>query len=123
MHRAIRQPDGKETPLPQGCKDPVSAFYALRRVDWRTQSSRTLLLFDGQKILSLQAEVVGRGEGITVSARSFRTTKLKITLHGENRQPVLGEINAWLTEDRQVPVKLEASLKFGSLGAELQSLP
>lgn len=122
-YRAIRQPDGREMSIPADCKDPIAAFYALRRTDWSRVDARKLVLNDGRKNITLVAKVTGRRKKISIPAGSFLTTELTISPQDENGNPLGRGITAWLTEEKQIPVLIVAPVKFGVLRAELRALP
>lgn len=121
--RARKNPSGEEMTIPADCKDPISAFYEVRRTDWQKVESRQLALNDGRKNIVLDIQVSGRGEKVTTAAGSFLTTKLKIVPKDETGRPAGPEVTAWLTQDKQIPVMAAAPLLVGTLRAELRALP
>jgi hypothetical protein len=109
--------------VPPGTRDPLSAFFWLRSVDWdRTPEVRSPV-YDGRNIYELQGRRSGAGK-ITTAAGTFQATKIALVLL-QNGQPVSGiQFTLWLAQNAAcTPLLIEANLPFGSLRGELTAPP
>jgi len=117
-------PSSNDSPrviVPPDTRDPVSAIYFLRRVNWRQTTELRIPVYDGEDLYDMLADREASQE-IRVAAGDFFATPIAIRLF-ENGRKVAGEhFKIWLARDAtQTPLILEAQLPVGTMRAELTS--
>ena len=117
-------PSSNDSPrviVPPGARDPVSAIYFLRQVDWQRIKEVRIPVYDGEDLYDMLADREASGE-IRVAAGDFSATPIAIRLF-ENGREVPGErFKIWLARDAaQAPLIFEAQLPLGTMRAELTS--
>jgi hypothetical protein len=111
---------GPAVRVPAGTRDPLSALYFLRSVDWARTPSVNLPVYDGKKLYELRARVARASESAEVPAGNFTASRIDLRVFERGRELLQVRISLWLARDAAcTPVLIEAELPFGSVRAEL----
>jgi hypothetical protein len=113
--------DQRMTTVPAGTRDPLGLIHYLRTVDWTRERSLRVPVHDGRKLYEVEASLSAASASTTVPAGSFSARQIAIRVF-EGEAPVRGvSFQLWLANDaRRTPVRIEASLPFGTLRVELE---
>jgi hypothetical protein len=107
--------------VPPGTRDPLSAIYSLRQVDWRRVAEIRIPVYDGDDLYDMIAEREGSQE-IRLSAGEVPATRIAIRLLASGRQVADEHFQIWFARDAaQTPIAFEAQLSVGTVRAELTS--
>lgn len=109
------------TTVPTGTRDPLGLLHYLRTVDWTRQRWLRVPVHDGRKLYEVEASLAAAAATTTVPAGSFTGRQIAIRIF-EGDTPVRGvSFRLWLASDAgRTPVRIEASLPFGTLRVELE---
>ena len=118
--------NGKETEIDfqPGLQDVISAFYALRHypdIDQMKAGQQLTLdmIFDEDEVYKFKLKLLGR-ESLKTHFGTVNTLKFCPLVQDGRVFKEEESITMWITDDKnKVPVKLKASLRVGSLVAEL----
>ncbi|MHB8411079.1 MAG: DUF3108 domain-containing protein [Candidatus Acidiferrales bacterium] len=117
-------PSSNDSPrviVPPGTRDPVSAIYFLRQVDWRQIREVRIPVYDGEDLYDMLADREA-SEEIRVAAGDFSATPIALRLFENGREVPDERFKIWLARDAaQTPIAFEAQLSVGALRAELTS--
>lgn len=113
------QNDGPMVRVLPGTRDPLGLLYYLRTVDWsKTRQVRTPV-FDGRRLLEVQARVRGNGT-VIVPAGKYAATRVELRLFERKKELTDVRIWVWFANDaRRAPALMEAQMPFGKLRVEL----
>ncbi|MFZ5996054.1 MAG: DUF3108 domain-containing protein [Nitrospirota bacterium] len=103
--------------------DVISGFYYLRTQRLEAGASLAIDVFDSNKFIKVQVNVLGK-ERLTLSSLGERETiKAQIVLKSEGLFKKTGDIFVWLTDDdKKMPVKVETQVPIGTVVAELKAV-
>ena len=111
---------GAAVRVPVGTRDPLSALYFLRSVDWARTPAVTMLVYDGKKLYELRARLGRTAEQMEVPAGKFNSARIDLRVYERGRELPQVRISLWLANDAgRTPVRVEAELPFGAVRAEL----
>jgi hypothetical protein len=109
-------------PLLPGSFDPLSAFYAIRRMEMQTGLKISQPITDGKKGVVGEANVVKR-ETIKVGGKSYDTFLIIPDLKhvgGVFKESENAKMQIWVTADsRHIPVRLKSKVVVGSFVGDL----
>lgn len=112
----------KPIPIPSGTFDPLAAFYKLRCMDLNSKKEIKFPITDGKKCFMGRAKILGQ-ETITCFNTTYDTYVIEpeLTNFGgvfeESDNPTL---RLWITtDDRRLPVRIQAQVIVGSIVGEL----
>lgn len=107
--------------VPAGTRDPLSALYALRTVDWSRTPTLTMPVFDGRKLYELRAKAEGSPVEVRVMAGTFLASRIELRAYYRGKERSDVHITLWIAADRaRTPVLIEAQMPFGKVRVELQ---
>ena|SRR5487761_78755 len=119
--RSLSPADSSRVIVPPGTRDPVSAIYFLRQVDWRQSNEVRIPVYDGEDLYHMLAAREA-SEEIRVGAGDFSATPVAIRLFEGGHEVPNEHFKIWLARDAaQTPVIFEAHLPAGLVRAELTS--
>ena len=108
--------------VPQGVKDPFSAFYAFRVSEPGPDGVVTLTISDGKRTKSGNVHLVNR-ERVTTPAGTFDTIKIAPDIEGLGgvfKKSPGATLFIWLTDDKwRRPVMMRSKVSVGSFTAKL----
>ena len=111
---------GAAVRVPPGTRDPLSALYFLRTVDWARTPAVTTPVYDGKKLYELRARRGLAAEPIEVPAGKFTAARIDLRIFHRAVEQAQVRISLWLANDAaRTPVRIEAELPFGSVRTEL----
>jgi hypothetical protein len=111
---------GAAVRVPPGTRDPLSALYFLRTVDWARTPAVTMPVYDGKKLYELRARLGHAAEPAEVPAGKFTASRIDLRVYHRGQELAQVRISVWLAADAtRTPVRVEAELPFGSVRAEL----
>lgn len=112
--------DGPSVIVLPGTRDPISAFYFLREVDWQKTPEITCPVYDGRTLYQMYAHLDLARESVTVSAGSFTATRIAVSLIARGQDSPRATATIWIGQDpARTPFVIEAELPIGTLRAEL----
>lgn len=111
------------TPIPRDdVTDLVTGFYFMRNLPLEVGKSVVLHLFDGSRYAATAVEVVKKERLNLPGFREAETVVVRPRLSASGFLAGTGPLLIWLTDDeKRVPVRLETSIRWGSVRAELIS--
>ncbi|MHB8526835.1 MAG: DUF3108 domain-containing protein [Candidatus Acidiferrales bacterium] len=119
--RSLSPADSSRVIVPPGTRDPVSAIYFLRQVDWRQSNEVRIPVYDGEDLYHMLAAREA-SEEIRVGAGDFSATPVAIRLFEGGHEVPNEHFKVWLARDAaQTPLIFEARLPVGIVRAELTS--
>lgn len=108
-----------EFPMLNGIFDPLSAFYAVRRMNLIVGKSVFVPVFDSKKVWDVEVQVLKK-EKIETALGVFDTILIRPIMKSEGIFSKKGELLIWLTDDdKKIPVLLKSKVAVGSINAEL----
>ena len=114
--------NGMMTIVPPGTRDPLSAIYSLREVDWNSTRESRMPVYDGRTLYEMSAQVIGPPQSVAVPAGTFSASKIDVRLTQNGREVQQTNFSIWLAHDAyRTPVAMQAELPFGSLRIEMTS--
>ena len=119
------QPKEPLSGIPPGAFDPLSAFYFIRMMDFRLDSSLERPITDGKNRFIGRAKVVGR-EILTLESGTYDTFIVEPeTAHigGVFRKSKDPKLQFWITADeRRIPVRFKSKVAVGHFIGDLVSV-
>ena len=118
---------GKRDPIqiPLKTFDPVSAFYKMRVIDFKTDQNLFFPVTDGKKYFMQEGKVLGRAK-ITLPSGTFDTYLLvpRVNhLSGVFKKSKNPTVKLWVTaDDRKIPVRIKVKVFIGSIIFDLVSI-
>jgi len=106
-----------------GTRDPIGMLMYLRSVDWEKTREVRSPVFDGHKLYDVRAELVAKGQNVTVPAGKFTTNKIE--LHVLDNGTEMKDAHFWLyiaQGGERLPVFMEAVLPFAAAHVELTKI-
>lgn len=120
--------DGKkrrQVGLLPGTFDPLSAFYYIRKLDYKPNDIIICPVTDGKKLVDGEARVVKK-ERVTVYTGTYDTYLIEPDLKhvgGVFKKSKDAKIQVWVTADkRRIPVKIASEVAVGSFVGELSAI-
>lgn len=120
--------DGKkrrQVDLLPGTFDPLSAFYYIRKLDYKPNDIIICPVTDGKKLVDGQAHVIKK-ERVTVYTGTYDTYLIEPDLKhvgGVFKKSKDAKIQVWVTADeKRIPVKIASEVAVGSFVGELASI-
>ena len=99
--------------------DPLSGFFAMRKINLVVGESVKVRIFDSKRMWDVEVDVL-RKEKVNVPAGVFDAIVVKPKLKSEGFFKRKGDIIIWLTDDeRKVPVKMQTKAPVGHISADL----
>ena len=121
--QASRAP-GPSVEVLAGTRDPLGAFYALRGVDWQRTPEWRASVYDGRDVFEMSAKRESASETVTVAGGQISASRVTIRVFQHGKELPSIHFSVWFTNDAvRMPVVIQAQLPFGSLHAELASVP
>ena len=117
---------GKRDPIkiPANTFDPVSAFYKMRTLKFKTGEDLSFTVTNGKKHFIQKATVIKK-ETITISSRTYDTYKLALAVNhfsGVFKKSENPTVKLWVTADsRKIPVRVKIKVFIGSVIFDLDS--
>lgn len=100
--------------------DFASAIFWLRQRPLENGDVEKISIFTGSKSIALEARVVGR-ESLEMAGRRWETVKVNLRVEFDGKFKPKRDLQIWYSDDAaHIPLRFEADLALGSLGAELQ---
>jgi hypothetical protein len=113
-------PDGKETEIPHGVHDILSAFFRVRTMELPDSLEIELPTHGDKRLYNLVVKVHGREELDSVLGR-VRCVKVQPLLREEGLFRHEGDLFVWLTDDeRRIPIRMQANIPVGAIEAKLK---
>lgn len=118
---------GKRDPIqiPLETFDPVTAFYKMRTLNFKTDQSLSFPVSDGKKCFIQKGEVIKK-EKITLPSGIFDTYLLVIKVNhfsGVFKKSENPTVKIWVTaDDRKIPVRIMVKVFIGSIIFDLVSV-
>lgn len=115
-------PDGKESAIPFGVHDVLSAFFRVRSLPLRNGDEIELPTHGDKRLYDLKV-VVRRRETVDVDALGgeVRCVVVQPILKDEGIFQHSGELLVWFTDDeRRIPVRMRADVPVGAIEANLK---
>ena len=110
--------------IPLKTFDPVSAFYKMRTLNFKTDQSLSFPVSDGKKCFIQKGEVIKK-EKITLSSGTFDTYLLVLKVNhfsGVFKKSENPTVKLWVTaDDRKIPVRIKVKVFIGSVIFDLVS--
>lgn len=107
--------------IPAGSYDIAGAIMALRGRNLVPGAVEEVDVFDGKKVFRLRCVVEGR-EKVKVGAGSYEAIVAKIRLGFDGNFQSKRDLKVWFSsDDRRLPLRLEAEFALGSVVADLLS--
>lgn len=114
-------PSGKETEIPRGVQDILSAFFRVRTLELRDGDEIEMPTHGDKRLYNLVVKVHGREEIDSVLGR-IRCVKVQPMLRDEGLFRHEGDLFVWFTDDaRRIPIRMRANVPVGAIEAELKS--
>jgi Protein of unknown function (DUF3108) len=114
-------PDATEARVLPGTRDPLGMLEYLRHVDWTKTAEVRCPVYDGRRLYDVRAKVVGDGEGVTVPAGSYKTSKIEIHVFENGEEMKDARFTIYLADNAaRTPVLLEAIMPFATASVQLQ---
>lgn len=109
--------------VPNGTRDPLSALYFLRTVDWARTPVVTMPVFDGKQLYEIRARRALTMERVEVPAGNYSVSRVTVRVYDRGRELTNVRVAILLANDSaRTPVLIEAELPFGAVRAELSSI-
>jgi hypothetical protein len=103
-----------------GTRDPLGMLDYLRGVDWSSTSEVRSPVYDGRKLYDVKARLASKSTPVTVPAGSFKPMKIELRVFDNGAEMKDVHFQLYLTsDDKRLPVLLEAVLPFASARVEL----
>jgi hypothetical protein len=116
----ISRTSGPSVAVPQGTRDPVGAFYALRSVDWKTMPQVRTPVYDGHDMYEVRSNLEAPDEAVTVAAGKFSCSRVAIHVFEYQKEvSSIGFVVWFANNTARTPVQIEGNFPFGSVHAEL----
>jgi Protein of unknown function (DUF3108) len=113
-------PDATETRVLPGTRDPLGMLQFLRNVDWTKTAEVRCPVYDGHKLYDIRAKLVSAGEGVTVPAGSYKTSKIEIRVFENGQEMKDAHFTMYLANNAgRTPVLLEAIMPFATAQVQL----
>jgi Protein of unknown function (DUF3108) len=116
----VSRTSGPSVAVPQGTRDPVGAFYALRSVDWKATPQVRTPVYDGHDMYEVRSNLEARDEPVTVAAGKFSCSRVAIHVFEYQKEVSSIGFVVWFANNAaRTPVQIEGNYPFGSVHAEL----
>ncbi len=103
-----------------GTRDPLAMLEFLRNVDWSQTPEVHSPVYDGRKLYSVRAVLIGKSEPVSVPAGKYNTTKIEIHVLDNGTEMKDAHFLLYLSNDgKHLPVLLEAVLPITTARVEL----
>ena len=107
-------PNATQTHVVPGTRDPLGMMQYLRTVDWSKAREVHGPVYDGHKLYDVRATYAG-GEGVTVPAGTFATSKIDLRVFDEGVEMKDAHFTLYLASTAaHTPVLLEAIMPFAT---------
>lgn len=114
-------PDGRETEIPAGVHDVLSAFFRVRTMPLTLGDEFDLPTHGDKRLYPLQLRVLRREE-IDSALGKVRCIVVQPVLGDEGLFQSTGDLFVWFTDDeRRIPVRMRATVPVGAIEARLTS--
>jgi hypothetical protein len=121
-YRADEDPIKEQIAVPAGVQDGLSTLYTLRTRTFKAGDRLSIPVMDEGMLYTVNV-AVRAPEPITVPFGQMSAWNLGITILGPDNQPVGQNVGAWIsTDNRRLPLKLQASLPVGDFALVLRSV-
>jgi len=111
--------------IPLNTFDPLSAFYKMRILDFKTGQNLSFPVTDGKKYFIQKGEVIKK-EKITLPSGTFDTYLLALQVNhfsGVFKKSENPTVKLWVTaDDRKIPVRIKVKVFIGSIIFDLVSV-
>ncbi|MCP3872716.1 MAG: DUF3108 domain-containing protein [Desulfobacteraceae bacterium] len=105
--------------------DPLSSFYKMRTLDFKTDSNLSFSVTDGKKKFIQKGDVIKK-EKITVPSGTFDTYVISPQVNhfsGVFKKSEDPSVKVWITaDDKKIPVKIKVKVFIGSIIFDLVSV-
>ena len=119
--QADPKPIRDEFAVPQNVQDGLATLYTLRNRTFKAGDQLSVPVVDNGTLYTAIFDVTGP-ESIKVPMGVVDAWKLRITVLDPASKPVGQNVGAWIsTDQRRLPVRLQADLPIGSFGLALRS--
>jgi hypothetical protein len=118
---------GKRDPIkiPANTFDPLSAFYKMRTLKFKTGQDLSFHVTNGKKHFIQKATVIKK-ETITISSKTYDTYQLALAVNhfsGVFKKSENPTVKLWITADnRKIPVRIKIKVFIGSVIFDLDSI-
>lgn len=103
-----------------GTRDPLGMMQYLRTVDWSKTPEVRSPVYDGHKLYDVRAKFAAAAEPVSVSAGSYKTSKIEIRVFDSGLEMKDSHFTLYLVDSAaRIPVLLEAVLPFATARVEL----
>lgn len=103
-----------------GTRDPLGMLEYLRGADWNHVGEVHSPVYDGRKLYSVRAVLLGKSGGVTVPAGKYNTIKIEIHVMDNGAEVKDAHFMLYLTDDAaRLPVLMEAVLPVATARVEL----
>jgi hypothetical protein len=114
---------GQFVVVPAETRDPLGLLYYLRTVDWTRQPLVRFPVHDGRKLYQVEARLANAQAQTTVPAGQFPAQQIAIRVLEDGGEVRGVSFQLWLARNpERTPVRVEASLPFGTLRVELERI-
>jgi hypothetical protein len=122
LHGRAYFPDGRESEIPQGVQDVLSAFFRVRALELIDGEEIGIPTF-GDKELYDMVVVVHRREVVDSPLGRVSCVVVQPKLAGDSGLfKHQGDLFVWITDDdRRIPIKMRANVPVGAIEARLKS--
>jgi len=111
--------------IPLNTFDPISTFYKMRTLNFKTDQDLSFPVTDGKKCFTQKGKVVKR-EKITIPSGTFDTYQLDVQVNhfsGVFKKSENPTVKLWVTADgRKIPVRIKVKVFIGSVIFDLVSV-
>jgi hypothetical protein len=106
--------ESNDLKLPAGTQDALGAFFALRSIPLKADSTMTMPVSDSGRVYQVKV-TVGAREAVQTGFGEVQAWKLTPVVLDEGGRPNGQQLAVWISDDaRRLPVKLQAGLAVGS---------
>ncbi|HXU22147.1 MAG TPA: DUF3108 domain-containing protein [Verrucomicrobiae bacterium] len=107
-----------------GTRDPLGVLYALRAQNWQHAPDLRTPVYDGRDLFDMRARCEALSEPVKVAAGNFSAARIAIHVFQYEKELSSIRFEIWIANDpARTPVVIEANLPFGSVRAELLTMP
>jgi hypothetical protein len=116
----VSRTSGPSVAVPQGTRDPVGAFYALRSVDWKATPQVRTAVYDGHDMYEVRSNLEAPDDAVTVAAGKYSCSRVAIHVFEYQKEVSgIGFVVWFANNAARTPVQIEGNFPFGSVHAEL----
>jgi hypothetical protein len=113
-------PDGGAVRVSRDTRDPITALFYLRTLDWPRVQEANFKVYDGEKLYAVEARLEAARDSAETSAGTFAAMRLALRVLEKEKERTDVRIRLWLAADQaRTPVLIEAALPFGRVRVAL----